>query len=401
MPTHKAKKEMAKEKKKEAKEITRLGKALRALGGMGGEMLGGYVGQGAGGRQLGTSLGATLSRWLGSGAYKVASNTLIAPGVPAMHTNSQVVRVVHKEYIGPIVGSVGFSVHNTYRLNPSDMTTFPWLYRIAKCYQQYTIRGAVFHYIPTSGVAINGTNPAIGSVMLQTSYRSTDDAPQNKVELLNEYWSSEGPPNEALVHPIECDPKENPFQIHYVGQPSGDQDRLMYDLGETYVATQGMPGANPVGDLWITYDIEFRKPVVRSSAVDTFEVARGGAVGRTTSALLKGVSWDGIDVTSDNNTITFPKGMSGAYWLVFDLVPDAANFTAADFGGAATCTNCVEVDYTRTQLVAAAGASVTHCFRSVTLQVTAETSPATYTLPLVSFTPTIPLTILVSISRYA
>lgn len=401
MPARKAKIMVGKSKKKEAKEMTRLGKALRALGGMGGEALGSYVGQGIGGRSLGTSLGASLSRWLGAGAYHVASNSLLAPGVPAMHTNGQVVRVVHKEYIGPVIGSQDFSVHNTYRLNPSDMVTFPWLYRIAKCYQQYTIKGAVFHYIPTSGVAVSGSNPAIGSVMMQTSYRSTDSPPESKVELLNEYWSSEGPPNESFVHPIECDPKENPFQIHYVGQPSGDQDRLMYDLGETYIATQGMPGANPVGDLWVTYDVEFRKPVVRSSAVDTFEVARGGKVDVSAEAPLTGLSWSGIDMASEGNVMRFPKGSTGAYWVLFDITPSSGNFTAADFGGAAACVNCSETEYTRTQLVSAAGASVVHVYRSATVKVSADTAPATYTLPVTSFTPSLSLTIVVTISRYA
>lgn len=401
MPARKVKIAVGKTKKKEAKELTRLGKALRALGGMGGEALGNYVGQGVGGRSLGTSLGATLSRWLGAGAYHVNSNTLLSPGVPAMHTSGQVVRVVHKEYIGPVIGSVGFSVHNTYRLNPSDMVTFPWLYRIAKCYQQYTIKGAVFHYIPTSGVAVSGSNPAIGSVMMQTSYRSTDSPPLSKVELLNEYWSSEGPPNESFVHPIECDPKENPFQIHYVGQPSGDQDRLMYDLGETYVATQGMPGSNAVGDLWVTYDIEFRKPVVRSTAVDTFEVARGASASVTASAPLSGLTWDGIGVGSEANTLMFPKGLSGAYWVVFDITPGSGSFTAADFGGAASCTNCTESEYTRTQLVPAAGASVFHVYRSVTLQVAAETADALYVLPVTSFTPSTALLITVTVSRFA
>lgn len=219
---------------------------------------------------MGSSLGAAISRWLGSGDYELNGNTLVTPGssIPSMHKESQTVVVRHKEFVGTISGSVGFAVQQELVLNPGILGTFPWLYRIAQCYQEYTFRGMVFHYVPTSGVAVS-TNPALGAVMLQTSYRSTDSPPTDKMEMLNEYWSTEGSPASSFIHPIECKPVENPFKVQFVrGHTTLTDSPLMYDLGVTYVATQGMPAdGNPVGDLWVTYEVELRKPVVSSNVV--------------------------------------------------------------------------------------------------------------------------------------
>jgi hypothetical protein len=41
----------------------------------------------------------------------------------------------------------------------------------------------------------------------------------------------------------------------------------MYDLGKTFVATQGMPSDGVIGDLWVTYEIELKKPLVASPVV--------------------------------------------------------------------------------------------------------------------------------------
>jgi hypothetical protein len=92
------------------------------------------------------------------------------------------------------------------------------------------------------------------------------------MEMLNEYWSSESSPAEGFCHPIECNPKENPFNIQYVRSkdvPSGDS-QLLYDLGVTHVAVTGMQASgNAVGDLWITYEVELKKPVLTSNVTGT------------------------------------------------------------------------------------------------------------------------------------
>lgn len=314
-----------------------VGQALRALGGLGGSALGGLFGQSSAGSSVGHSIGASLSRWLGAGDYTVSSNSLVAKassGIPMMHSTNQSIVVRHKELVSTISGTSAFAVQAAYVLNPGLAGTFPWLSNIAQSYQEYEIKGLVFHYVPTSGMAISGTNSALGSVMIQTSYRSNDSPPTAKVQMMNEFWANEVVPSEPMAHPIECDPKENPFNVHYVRGttvPTGD-NQLLYDVGVTYVATQGMQGTNAVGDLWVTYEIEFKKPVVSSNVTNTAFYAAN--LGSTTAVNPLsgpiGNSLGNLGITFSGNTVTFPTGLAGSYHIWVELV--------GNMNGAATWT---------------------------------------------------------------
>jgi len=188
-----------------------------------------------------------------------------------MHKTNQSITVRHKEYIGPIVGSEDFTVQYELPLNPGLLGTFPWLSGIAERYQEYTFKGVVFHYIPSSGAAVSSTNAALGTVMMQTTYRASDSQPFGKIEMLNEYCASESVPSETFIHPIECDPRENPFNVQYVRTqpPPANEPLMSYDLGKTFVATQGQQVTGfTLGDLWVTYEVELRKPIVRSDTTE-------------------------------------------------------------------------------------------------------------------------------------
>jgi len=336
---------------KKKKEMTRLGSALRALGGLGGGALGSFIGQPAMGTSLGTSLAASLSKWLGSGDYAVSSNSIVqrtlngSDSIPAMHNTGQSITVRHKEFLGEIRGSTTFTVQQEFSLNPGLSTTFPWLNDIAKKFQEYRVKGMVFHYVPTSGSAVSTTNPALGSVMLQTTYRASDTAPASKVEMLNEYWSSEACPCEAFAHPIECDPKENPFSTQYVrgGLIPATDNILMYDLGKTFVATSGMPATgNVVGDLWITYEIELRKPVLNSSVSESQEWAKWSGLAPTNSSMFGTttiVNTGNLPISITNNVVTFPKGAVGR-WLFTYYANPLTDFTGTNLASAPTLVNC-------------------------------------------------------------
>lgn len=345
---------VAPKKKKSAPRATQelgfVAKALRGLGGLGGSTLGSFLGAPVAGATVGHGLGAALSRWLGMGDYSVHQNTIVqraSSSIPNMHKNDQTVVIRHREYIGPISGTSGFTVAYELPLNPGLQGSFPWLSGIAQNFQEYKIRGAVYHYVPTSGMAISGTNSALGSVMMQTSYRATETAPASKTEMLNEYWANEVVPSDTMAHPIECDPKENPFAVHYVRSIAvPGSELLLYDMGKTFVATQGMQGTNVVGDLWVTYEVELKKPMVSSSAVaaDWYSARYLASAGTNlfTGAGPLGVQ-GGLPITASANTITFPKGIAGNFTITVDIRNAAGNVpTSAWFWGATAdvCTNC-------------------------------------------------------------
>ncbi len=333
-------------------ELTRLGSALRSLGGLGGGALGGLVGMPSAGAGLGTNLGAALSRWLGSGDYTVGTNSIVqramkgSDSIPAMHNASQNVVVRHREYIGEVRGATTFTVQDSFQINPGNNRTFPWLSKIATGFQEYRIKGMVFHYIPTSGSSVSGSNPALGSVMLSTSYRSNDAAPSSKVELLNEYCSNESVPNEPFCHPVECDPKENPFNVQYVrsGEVPAEDSRLLYDLGVTHLCVSGqLATGNVIGDLWVTYEVELKKPIVASNVTSRYYTTSMEFTGTMT-----GADWfngtleksGNMAVQAATRTITFPRGHVGIWSVVICLTANTT-FSAADLSGAPTVTNCV------------------------------------------------------------
>lgn len=378
----------ARKLRQKPQEVTRLGYALRALGGLGGTALGGLVGQPGIGGGYGTGLGAMLSKWLGSGDYKISQNSIVkgalngSASIPAMHNTGQSITIRHKEFLTEVKGSTTFQLQRFFMLQPGDSNTFPWLNGIAAKFQQYRIKGMVFHYVPTSGYAVSGTNPAIGSVMMQTTYRANDNAPVSKVEMLNEYWASEAAPTESFCHPIECSPNENPFSVHYVRTlpvPTADSP-LMYDLGKTFIATSGMPATgNVVGDLWVTYEIELSKPVVTSSVSVDSVYSYITSTSPTTGSWFAATVYSGImDMFAGANTITFPDGIVGSFLIMIRIVPSTV-FTAIDLSGAPTLTNCIAgpVDstgttYNRSVIVAATSANSGYYVTSVVIKSPAD-----------------------------
>jgi len=205
----------------------------------------------------------------------------------------------------------------------------------------------VFHYVPSSGSAIASTNNALGTVMLQTSYRSNDTVPASKVEMLNEYWSSEAVPSEPFCHPIECDPAENPFNIQYVRStavPTGD-NKLLYDLGVTHVATSGQQAPNIVlGDLWVSYEVELKKPLIDSNVTDDAVSAMASYPSPTGSTWFPGtpIAIGNLSYTTDGlRTVSFPKGSVGSWLLSYRFTSTSQDITTALLGGAPTFQNCI------------------------------------------------------------
>ncbi len=233
---------------------------------------------------------------------------------------------------------------------------------------------------------------------MQTAYRASEDPPVTKVEMMNEYWASESVPSETFCHPIECDPKENPFNIQYIRSrdvPVGDS-RLMYDLGVTFVATSGQQGTNTIGDLWVTYEVELKKPVVTSNvlsignSVTTNFVATGSTSGATWfdgAATSQG----SLTLTNDGvRTLYFPEGIIG-YYNINIRFSAATTFTAFNSSGAPTLTNCTEIFISgavnRWQtILGGTTPTLTNGFYAYKLAITDPASVASITFPSISWT---------------
>jgi len=247
--------------------------------------------------------------------------------VPVMHSTSESTVIRHREYIQDIVSSsTANNFHlNTFPINPGLSSTFPWLSTIASQYQEYSFKGLLFEFKSTSADAIaSSTNTALGSVMMATHYNPVLPDFTSKTQMLNEHFANDGKPSDNIIHFIECDPKENPFNILYVrnGAVPSNGNIQNYDLGELGVATTGIQGASNVcGELWVSYEVELKKPQASELSGISNSVVYYQGSSPTTSAyfgtqLIKAGSWFDGTVTFGTTTITIDSTYTGPFALV-------------------------------------------------------------------------------------
>jgi hypothetical protein len=246
----------------------------------GGGALGGALG-GPMGRAVGTALGSGLSAITGFGDYEVSVNSIARKAMahdlerspiddlPQFVRKDHTVNVKHREYLGDLlVPATPTAFTNTaYVIQPSNATLFPWLARIAKQYQQYRIRGMVVEFKSnTTDYAAAGP---LGSVGIATNYNVADAKFDTLIEFQNSEFAVVTKPSRNILHAIECSPALGRSDWLYVRDtenedPTKVQDARFNDFGLLQVCTSGLPGSagNALGQLWVSYDIEFAKPIM-------------------------------------------------------------------------------------------------------------------------------------------
>jgi len=277
-----------------------------------------------GGNALGSLVG--FPKIFGSGSYSMKNSLWNASTqVPAVHSTDESIRFHHREYIGDVSMTGPAFSSKTYNVNPGLPATFPYLSSVAGCFQEYSFKGIIFEFKTTSAASItSGTNTAMGSVMMAAQYRS--DAPPftNKLSLLNEMWSVDTVPSASVMLPIECAPVESVMDKQYVRSGPVTGDIKMFDLCSVTVATQGGQSGqnNIVGELWVSYDVELKKPSlsgsVGASGFDLFVSSASGTPSFPFTGMLPSVSNTIGGSIVNNNSYAFPQG-AGGYYSIYIL----------------------------------------------------------------------------------
>lgn len=231
---------------------------------------------------VGKWLGSGIGSIFGSGDYQMMGpapsyNVLTnAAQIPKFSTTERTNVICHREYIGEIAGTTLFS-NRQFNLNPGDQTVFPWLSTIAQNYQQYRFHGLIFEF--KSLVTDFVTSGAPGAIIMATNYNATEPVYASKVQMENSEFAVSAKPTVNLIHGVECDPAETPVSKLYVASnSSGTNDLRLYNLGTTQVATTGNP-VQLIGELWVSYCIEFFKPILNEDIggnVNSLHVTRSG-----------------------------------------------------------------------------------------------------------------------------
>jgi len=312
----------------------------------------------------------SFSKWLGLGDYKLSKNTIVGVGgsVPTMHSENDSVVIRHREYIGDIMSSNSFSTVQV-PLNPGLVTSFPWLSKLAQCYQTYRIHGMVIEYIPElSEVAANELS--LGYVTLAAQYRTDLPAfPSNAMALESEFAVS-GKPNEPKVLAIDCKPSMSAFNKWYVRTSAAyTGDVKTFDFVSLNVLVGGMQTANQsAGQIWASYEIELFHPTafldpsllyfaihdqpsnttvtgtapLGNSNVVAYANSISGSLAlyRLQSSIATAAAGDGYYTTSSGTsaTIALPRGVMGTYMVRISY--NTAGTAGYSFFSTPSYTNC-------------------------------------------------------------
>lgn len=250
--------------------------------------------------------------------WKIKANSLTSNGsVPSVHSLGDAgMRLSHRELIGPVFSSTGFS-SRTYQVNPGLDTTFPWLSGIAANFQQYELLGAVVTFKTSIPEGIS-TFGSLGSLMIAPVMSVSQPAATSQQMMEQTQFCAAGMPSETMVIPLECDRQSGGPGHLFVrtGTVPATGSLDSYDHAYIQVATINQPTAGvQIGQLYISYDIVLYNPTFLGQGA-TNNYARYVNTGTVTAAC-----WIGTVHTKHVDTIgiTFEKGATDNGYLVFPL----------------------------------------------------------------------------------
>lgn len=181
------------------------------------------------------------------------------------------VRVAQREYLGEVNGSTGF-VNNNKFINPGLASTFPFLSRTARNYQEYQFEHVEFEFKSKSANALNSTNTALGTVVTATNYNCCEPNWTSKAQMEVTTGVISEKPSVSQIHGLDVRPSQTPLPRLYVRSQAvpNSQDQHLYDLANFQIATQGMQAVADVGELWVDYSCLLFKPRIDASSTGSF-----------------------------------------------------------------------------------------------------------------------------------
>jgi hypothetical protein len=242
----------------------------------------------------------------------VAVSRKIRTGQPrVISTSTGDIRVVHREYIRDIPGSVAFAA-TELPINPGQSQLFPWLSTLASRFESYRfqkLRFALNTLAPTS---------ATGTVALAVDYDAADAAPTSKLQAMSYRSSVRDAPWKDLD--FESNPQDlhraNNLYVRTVSALPANLDIKTYDVGNLFVVTQGQAGVTAVSELYVEYDVQLITPQIDSLGATTAARVSGTAglsatVLFGTNASIDPDSTLALSVNAAGSIVTFLQDFTG------------------------------------------------------------------------------------------
>jgi hypothetical protein len=174
---------------------------------------------------------------------------------PSMKNGKDWVRIVHRELLGSVTGSIAFVISNTIALNPGLVGSFPWLSSQAQSWERYRFNRLRFCYYTRTGSNVPG------SVQMIPDYDAADAAPLSE-QIASTYEDvAEDAPWKDIC--CECRPDAlhalGPTKFIRTGALAANLDIKTYDAGNFFLATIDGTAVN-WGKLWVEYDVTLFTP---------------------------------------------------------------------------------------------------------------------------------------------
>lgn len=189
-----------------------------------------------------------------------------------MHGPGATVRVKHREFIQDLLVDATGKLNTKYYLQPGDSSTFPWLHQLASNFQEYRIHGMVYYYrsLIADSLVAGSTVQGIGQIIIATDYNVLSNGYAalpfpSKAEMQNTQFTQSSKLSGDCMHIIECDPAMQVIPSNWIRTSSNlptNADARLYDMAKTQILVEATAPNQRVGELWVSYDIELRKPIL-------------------------------------------------------------------------------------------------------------------------------------------
>lgn len=294
------------------------------------------------GAKMGTILGAKISKLIGSGDYysnETMSNSLFGSKGDAYASfktdGNRSIRIKHREYLQDIISpGTNFNLES-YAINPGLPFCFPYLANIAQNFEEYRVRGLVYEYVATATPYSTTSN--MGSVIMSMEYNTANPDYTSKSQMENSEFAISAPPYKNMVYGVECD--RNTQNMYYVRTNTTSLPGPLTDLGNFFVATNSVQ-AGTIGELWVSYDIEFMRPrasTARFGYMNMYSIGSGTSASFTSASIASAVGAF-TSCTLSSGVIRFPDAIIGDRYQITVWVdcttgtpPTGLAFTAPGF----------------------------------------------------------------------
>lgn len=174
------------------------------------------------------------------------------------------VYINHREFVTNINATTSSFENRSYGINPGLSKLFPFLSQVAVNFTMFEFQGLIFEYRPTSGETGVGSN-ALGKVIMAVDYDPNAEPFTNAIQMENyDYAISTKPSVEAILG-VETAPNQQALKMQFVRSGQATRDKIFTDIGLLQIATEGIPNAGIVGELWVTYRIKLSRAQLHQS----------------------------------------------------------------------------------------------------------------------------------------